>query len=162
MDCVDCHNRPSHIYRLPPEEVDAAIQEGRISRDLPYVRREAIRILEQDHPSHDAAREEIAAALAAFYRENHPDLTVDAAEKIAAGGKALGDIYAWNVFPGMNVAWGTYPDHIGHESTPGCFRCHDDSHQTEEGETISQDCDTCHSLLALEEEDPAIIAELNP
>ena len=162
MDCVDCHNRPSHIYRLPRNEVDAAIREGLISRDLPYVRREAIRLLEQEYASHDAARAEIAAALAVFYRENYPDLTVAAAEQVAAAGAALGDIYCWNVFPSMNVGWGAYPNHIGHESSPGCFRCHDDMHDAEEGETISQDCDTCHTLLAVEEEDPAIIAEINP
>jgi hypothetical protein len=62
----------------------------------------------------------------------------------------------------MNVVWGTYPNHIGHEASPGCFRCHDEEHTTAEGETISQDCYTCHSLLAMEEEDPQILSDLNP
>ena len=62
----------------------------------------------------------------------------------------------------MKVVWGTYPNHIGHQATPGCFRCHDDEHKTESGETISQDCDTCHTLLAIEEQDPAILSQLQP
>jgi hypothetical protein len=45
---------------------------------------------------------------------------------------------------------------------PGCFRCHDDEHRTADGQTISQDCSTCHSLLAVEEENPEILATLNP
>ena len=75
---------------------------------------------------------------------------------------ALAEIYTVNVHPSMGIEWGTYPNHIGHEEAPGCFRCHNDEHSAEGGEVISQDCDTCHSLLALEEENPAILEELNP
>ena len=74
----------------------------------------------------------------------------------------VGEIYASNVFPAMKVTWGTYPNHIGHENFPGCFRCHDDSHETAEGEVISQDCSTCHALLAMEEENPEILTTLEP
>jgi hypothetical protein len=162
MDCIDCHNRPSHIYRLPAPEVDTAILEGRIDRGLPYVRREAIRLLEEEYASHDEAREGIRAGLQVFYSESYPELAAGDGAKIDAAAKAIGNIYCWNVFPEMNIRWGTYPNHIGHETDAGCFRCHDDLHETAEGETISQDCDTCHSLLAMEEEDPAILDELNP
>ena len=62
----------------------------------------------------------------------------------------------------MKIEWGTYPNHIGHQDFPGCFRCHDDEHSTPEGETISQDCYTCHTLLALEEENPEILEQLKP
>lgn len=162
MDCIDCHNRPSHIYRLPAPEVDTAIQDGAIDRELPYVRREAIRLLEEEYASQDEARAGIAAGLLAFYRENYPDLAATDGARIEASAGAIGNIYAWNVFPSMNIQWGTYPNHIGHETDAGCFRCHDDLHETDGGETISQDCDTCHSLLAMEEEDPPILDELNP
>jgi hypothetical protein len=162
MDCIDCHNRPSHAYRLPEPEVDDAIREGAIPRSLPYVRREAIRALQADYGSHAEAREGIAAALSAFYAENYPELAASESESIEQAARAVGDIYSWNVFPEMNVTWGVYPDHIGHETSAGCFRCHDDLHETGDGEVISQDCETCHSLLAMEEEDPAILTELNP
>jgi hypothetical protein len=162
MDCVDCHNRPTHVYRLPEQEIDIAIQEDTISRSLPYVRREGLRLLRQDYASGEEAREAIASGLRAFYGESHPDVASAESALIAAAGEALGDIYTTNVFPSMNVTWGTYPDHIGHVSSPGCFRCHDDEHETEDGETISQDCYECHTLLAMEEEDPEILAELQP
>jgi len=83
-------------------------------------------------------------------------------DAILRSGEELVTLWGSNVFPQMNVTWGTYPLHIGHEVSPGCWRCHDEEHATEDGETISQDCDTCHSLLAMEEEDPAILDDLNP
>jgi hypothetical protein len=46
----------------------------------------------------------------------------------------------------MNVQFGTYPNHAGHIDFPGCFRCHDDSHKTKEGKTISQYCEACHKI----------------
>ena len=70
--------------------------------------------------------------------------------------------YGSNVFPGMKVDWGTYPNHLGHTDFPGCFRCHDDLHTTAEGETISQDCFTCHTLLAMDEENPEVLQTLRP
>jgi hypothetical protein len=50
------------------------------------------------------------------------------------------------VFPLMRVTWGTYPNQLGHIDTPGCFRCHDDSHKTKDGKAISQDCELCHAI----------------
>jgi hypothetical protein len=74
----------------------------------------------------------------------------------------LGDIYSVNVFPQMKVWWNTYPEHIGHETSDGCFRCHGKRLRTAERETISRDCDTCHSILAEREENPDILTQLNP
>jgi nitrate/TMAO reductase-like tetraheme cytochrome c subunit len=162
MDCVDCHNRPSHTFRSPEQEVDAALAAGRIDRSLPYLRREGLKALKQDHPSHSEAAAEIAAQLSAFYQESYPEVAQDHAEAIAQAGRVLAELYASNVFPAMNVTWGSYPNHIGHEAFPGCFRCHDEEHATTEGEAISQDCSTCHSLLAMEEENPEILAQLEP
>jgi len=162
MDCVDCHNRPTHVYRQPDDEVDLALYEGRIDRSLPYIRREGRRVLEQDYPSHDAARQGIDQAVRAFYSEQYPELPTSNGAAIEQAITELGNIYSWNVFPEMKVNWGTYPNHIGHENFPGCFRCHNDEHTTDDGDVISQDCDTCHSLLALEEEEPEIVEMLNP
>ncbi|MCP5120739.1 MAG: hypothetical protein GY953_58850 [bacterium] len=64
------------------------------------------------------------------------------------------------MFPEMEVDWGTYPDHIGHTDFPGCFRCHDDMHNSSDGKTINQDCSACHEILAMEESDPEILANL--
>lgn len=163
MDCVDCHNRPSHVYKTPEQAIDEAIRLERIDRSLPYVRREGLRLLTAaPYSTHEEAAQQIASGLEAFYQDRYPELIGASSETIATAGQALGEVYAENVFPAMSVEWNTYPNHIGHENFPGCFRCHDDEHETEDGETISQDCSTCHSLLAWEEEDPEILAELQP
>jgi len=163
MDCVDCHNRPTHIYRTPEQELDTTLVERRIDVSLPYVRREGLRALQADYPSHEAGREGIAKALADFYRRSYPEVATKKADEIAAAGRALGDIWCWNVFPSMGIAWGTYGNQIGHRDMStevGCFRCHDEEHKTTEGEAISQDCTTCHSVLAEREKDPAVLKTL--
>lgn len=169
MDCVDCHNRPTHIYRSPAEELDRALSGGKIDVSLPYIKREGVRILESaEYETHDAARAGIAQDLQAFYRENYPDVAAQNAAAVAAAGEVLGDIYSWNVFPHMKVNWDTYPDHSGHppvrsrEDAPGCFRCHNRNHQTADGERISRSCDLCHTVLATREQDPEILRILNP
>jgi nitrate/TMAO reductase-like tetraheme cytochrome c subunit len=162
MDCVDCHNRPTHVYFLPEQAVDDAIEHGQISRELPFVRREALRVLRAEYASHDEAAAGIAESLRAYYAGEHPQAAAQQAGAIATAADVLGRIYATNVFPAMNVQWGTYPNHIGHQYFDGCFRCHDDEHKSEDGQSISQDCDTCHSLLAIEEQDPEILAQVRP
>lgn len=162
MDCIDCHNRPTHIYRLPHDELDAALTAGTIDRTLPYIRREGLKALKGQYASRDAAQRGIGDALRAAYAER--GITLSSAQTAALGhaGETLSEIWGRNVFPQMNIGWGTYPSHLGHENAPGCFRCHDDEHQTAAGRTISGDCAICHSVLAMEEENPPILAELNP
>jgi hypothetical protein len=163
MDCVDCHNRPTHVYREPARELDAALVDRRIDPSLPYVRREGLKALLVEYPSHAAARAGIASAITEFYAGSYPQVAAEKKDAVAAAGQALGDIWAWNVFPTMNVKWGTYANHIGHPEMSGevgCFRCHDEQHATADGKTISQDCSTCHSVLAQEEQDPEILKEL--
>jgi hypothetical protein len=160
MDCVDCHNRPTHIYRFPDQELDAALLDRRIDPSLPYVRREGMKLLNDQYPSQQQARDAIAKGLTAFYQQSYPQLVGQKAQLIAAAGRALGDIWCWNVFPSMNITWGTYRTQIGHRDMStefGCFRCHDEEHKTETGETISQDCTTCHSILADREKNPEVL-----
>ncbi len=162
MDCVDCHNRPTHIYRTPEQGIDEAIRGGAIPKSLPYIRREGLRLLKGEFPSHEQARASISDGIFEFYLKEYPDLAAAEGQVIERAALALGDVYCSNVFPDMKVTWDTYPNHIGHTQSVGCFRCHDDIHETERGETISQDCFTCHSLLALEEENPEILEQLRP
>ena len=162
MDCIDCHNRPSHVYKLPAQELDTAMESGAVAADLPYVKREGMRLLQEEWASHDEARTAIPAGLQAFYAESYPDLLETRADDIRRAGDAMTVIWTTNVHPQMNVTWGTYPNHIGHAWFDGCFRCHSDEHESDDGQVISQDCDTCHSLLAYEEEDPDILTQLSP
>ena len=138
--------RPPHTRRAPCQAL-----RRRRSRQVPH----RVRSVRQ-------TRSTIAAAIRSYYDEEQPEIAVAKSDSIDQAGRTLGEIYSTNVFPEMKVTWGTYPDHIGHQDFPGCFRCHDDGHTTEDGETISQDCFTCHSLLAMDEEDPEILELLQP
>ena len=159
MDCVDCHNRPAHNFRSPEHEVDLAMVEGRIDRTLPFIRREGVRILtEKEYASHDEARAGIAAAVKEFYVKNYPDRAGSA--EVEQAGKTLGDAYCWNNFPHMRVVWNTYPSHLGHQQSPGCFRCHDNKHKSEDGEKVSKKCGTCHNVVVEEESDSKLLQEL--
>jgi hypothetical protein len=162
MDCIDCHNRPTHVYRLPGRAIDEAMAAGILPGDLPFFRREAYAAVTQTYESGEAALQEIPERLRAFYRENYPDLASSETDKIEAASQAAAKIWSRYVYPEMNVTWGSYPDHIGHQDFDGCFRCHDDEHVSEDGRTISQDCTTCHSILAMEEENPAVLQTLFP
>ncbi len=153
MDCVDCHNRPSHIYRMPEPELDQAIAEGRIDRSLPFVKREGLKALQTEYPSHDAARKGIGDAIQAFYAKQLGGDFATQKTKVDQAAAQLAGIWTGNVFPQMNIKWGTYPNHLGHADEKGCFRCH-------EGTKITQDCNTCHSLVAMEEADPKVLKDL--
>lgn len=158
MDCVDCHNRPAHNFQSPGNEVDRAIAAGLIDRSLPFVKREAMRVVQEQYPSHDEARAVMSEELRNFYAENYPEVAGAQAAAIDAAATALGDIYASNVFPRMKIWWDTYPNHIGHTQSAGCERCHARSMRTAEREQISNDCETCHVLLAEREENPPLLS----
>lgn len=160
MDCIDCHNRPTHIYYGADEAVDLALEREFIEKDLPYIKREGVRAITGDYVSHAAAEQGISAAVAGFYRTEYPELAEERAADIEEAGRILGSVYASNVFPWMNVGWDTYPDHLGHERSPGCFRCHDGDHATAGGETISDDCEICHAVVAWDEASPEILEML--
>ncbi len=162
MDCVDCHNRPTHTFEMPQEALDRALAMGWIPRELPYIRREGLRALLREAASYEEASRGIRSHLETFYRERYPDLYASKTEEIERAIERLTGIYRENVFPSMKVYWGTYPNHLGHLHFEGCFRCHDGLMANDGGETISQDCLTCHTILALEEPSPRILDWLQP
>jgi nitrate/TMAO reductase-like tetraheme cytochrome c subunit len=142
MDCTDCHNRVGHaIAPSADRAVDEALATGLLSR-LPFIRREAIAAVSAQYDNRQAALEAIAERLTVFY-----------AKQANAGGNLLTHavaatqrVYSNNVFPAMQVTWGSYPSNIGHTDAPGCFRCHDEQHKTSGGRTLTQDCETCHRM----------------
>lgn len=143
MDCMDCHNRPSHTFEASAERaVDAAIATGRISRSLPYVRREAVKALAVEYPSQEAAQQGLEQALQQFFG-GQPAADAMAVRRAIVSTQ---EIYRHNIFPSMKVKWGTYSNELGHIDFPGCFRCHDDSHKAKDGKVIRQDCDLCHEI----------------
>jgi len=147
MDCMDCHNRPSHPMAATAERaVDQAIARGEIPRTLPFVRRESVKALKASYPSEGAATEAISRSLRDFYRTEHQDAYMTKRQDVEKTVVAAQRIFSRNVFPEMNVQFGTYANNIGHMDFPGCFRCHDDNHKSKDGKTINQECDTCHSI----------------
>ena len=153
--------QPADAHLSPAAERDRrGPRPGHDRQDAAVHQEEGLRAVQVEYPSHEAARAGIAKDIADYYAKNYPDVAAQKKDAIAAAGKALGDIYAWNVFPAMKVTWGTYPNHLGHKESPGCFRCHDKKHKTDDGDKISKDCDTCHTILAEDEEDPAILRKL--
>jgi hypothetical protein len=146
MDCMDCHNRPTHIY-LPPEiALDRELAAGRISRDLPWVKKVAFDALTKPYPSKEAAHAGIRDALTAFYREQQPEVERRAPGAVTQAVTNVTAIYDRSVFPKMNVTWSTYASNIGHRDWPGCFRCHDGRHVTPDGRALSNECTICHTM----------------
>ncbi len=148
MDCMDCHNRPAHMYTTPDDAVNLALSLGRIDPRLPWIKTNAVYALTRDYPDETAARQGIATLLAQAY----PDLRADPARKQAVEQAidAVQTIYQDNFFPEMKAQWSIYPDNIGHKNWPGCFRCHDGEHRAADGQrTIkANDCNACHIILA--------------
>lgn len=161
MDCIDCHNRPTHIFDLPEPAVNRAMAAGLISPALPFAKKKSLELLRAEYRGRDEASERIPAAFTEFYQQNHPEVFKQRAGEVARSAKGVLEIYLRNIFPHMRVTWGTYPNNIGHTDFPGCFRCHDEQHTSVEGgRQITQDCNACHNLLAVEEAQPAILSEL--
>lgn len=152
MDCIDCHNRPTHIYRSPSEEMDEHIVSGTIDPSLPYIKKVAVELLEKPYASQEEAKAAIARALPAYYAKNYPEVAKEKGPAIEKAVVQVQNIYGNNFFPKMKVAWNTYPNHIGHFYSPGCFRCHDGKHKTATGRTISKDCNLCHTVIGQKQE----------
>jgi hypothetical protein len=147
MDCVDCHNRPSHRFDATADKaVNRALSMSEIPSTLPFIKREATAALKATYPSQTAAGDAIAARLREFYRLNYSDVYMGRRQDVERAVSGTQQLYRRNIFPDMNITWGTYSNNIGHMDFPGCFRCHDDSHKTKDGKTIGQDCALCHSM----------------
>ena len=141
MDCMDCHNRPSHRYLSPERAVNQAMALGKIDPGLPWIKTNAVYVLTRPYKTTDEAKAGIAAALAMRYPGDM---------RIQDATATLQQIYADNFFPEMNASWASYPDNVGHMIWPGCFRCHDGDHKTPDRKlTIkATGCNTCHTILA--------------
>lgn len=147
MDCTDCHNRPTHIYHSPGEEMDMKFVTGKIDRSLPFVKKIAVELLEKPYKTAKEAHAAIAAGIPAYYAKEYPKVAQEKTAAITQAVEQVKDIYSRNFFPEMKVSWSTYPSNLGHFYTPGCFRCHDDKHKAPNGKIISKDCKICHTLL---------------
>jgi hypothetical protein len=159
LDCLDCHNRATHVYRKPERVLDEALAEGTIDPDLPFVKREGLALLSASYPTQEEGLEAMAD-LEAFYGSEYPNVASSQTQAIEQAVEELREIYQQTTFPSMNLTWDSYPDNLGHLDFPGCFRCHDGEHLDEQGEPIPYNCTLCHSVPVAVQPDQAPSAAL--
>src|ERR1051325_1389008 len=147
MDCIDCHNRPAHIYLPPDVAVDQSLAAGKMDASLPYLKRQAVEVLSRPYSTNDEALQSIASALEGFYRANYADLSAQRGDAIKGAVGETKRIYQTYFFPEMKTDWRAHPNNIGHLYSQGCFRCHDGEHTSPTGKTIKNDCNICHTML---------------
>lgn len=149
MDCIDCHNRPSHIYNIPYKEVNKYMSNNRISKELPYIKNLAVQVLESYSINRENSYDEISSYINNFYKKNYPEVAKSKPEEIKKSIENINRIYLRNYFPEMKVNWKHYPNNLGHLYSDGCFRCHDGKHKSLDGKkTISHDCNVCHTIIS--------------
>jgi len=150
MDCIDCHNRPAHIYHPPASSVNRNLAINQIDPELPFIKSLAVKVLDTPYSSKQIGLDSIKIAINNFYELNYPNIASSMEESISKSIKSIQNIYDKNYFPSMNVSWKNFPNNIGHLNAKGCFRCHDGKHRTDDGKVLSRDCNTCHTILAQE------------
>jgi len=145
MDCIDCHNRATHIFRSPADLIDTALAQGTIDPGLPYIKREGLKALVPPSASLSEALNRVES-IGGFYRASYPQLYDEKKEALARSLDGLKEVARLTTFPEMGVTWQTHSDNVGHPSGPGCFRCHGKLAEPASGKSISIACDNCHQL----------------
>lgn len=148
MDCMDCHNRPSHKYRTPSDYIDDGLATGIIPKELPEIKMVAMSMFGQKFSTMDSSLNYFATYINDYYKDGYPDIYNNQKELIDNAIKGIQDEFQLNAFPEMNVYHSSYAEHIGHQESAGCFRCHSGSHKSPSGKAINNDCNMCHTILA--------------
>jgi nitrate/TMAO reductase-like tetraheme cytochrome c subunit len=146
MDCIDCHNRATHIYKSPEQIIDEDMAQGLIDKTLPYIKWAGMQALDPPNASLDEAYAKVDV-LEQFYQANYPQVYADKRAEIEQALDELRQVAVLTTFPWMHVTWKTYLDNLGHQNSPGCFRCHGKlvpENDIQGGATIDAKCDTCH------------------
>ncbi len=148
MDCIDCHNRPTHVYSPPAISVNEMMADGFIDTTLPYIKSVSVQALNTTYTTKPIALDSIKTYIEEFYQANYPSEYAEKKASIESSIKGVQKIYSLNDFPEMNVSWKKYPNNIGHMYSSGCFRCHDGKHVSSDGKVISKNCTACHTILS--------------
>jgi hypothetical protein len=160
MQCVDCHNRPTHTFQLPERAMNLAMELGRIPVTLPFIKKKGVEVLKTEYASSEEAAQKIPAAIRDYYRQSQPAVYAARAADVDMAANAILAIYNQNVFPDLKITWGNYKNNLGHTDFPGCWRCHDELHASADNKTITQDCGACHEVVATSEPSPQVLQTL--
>ncbi len=147
MDCMDCHNRATHIFRSPGELIDMALTQGKIDKDLPFIKREGLSALDPPNSSLALAMAKIEV-IKESYKNSYPQVYAEKEQAIDDAIDELKEIATLTTFPDMKVTWETYADNSGHQQSPGCLRCHGTlvaAAGDQAGKVIDGRCNLCHS-----------------
>ncbi len=147
MDCMDCHNRPSHEYLAPPFFTDISLTRGDIPKELPDIKQVAMGIHYLNFPTTDTAMMVIEADVREYYEMMYPEIFEEKYHLIEKAIAGIQEDFKQNIFPEMKARWDVYPNHLGHINSTGCHRCHDDKHKSSSGRVISRDCNLCHTIV---------------
>ncbi len=166
MDCIDCHNRVGHEIPDLNQAIDAQIDAGTIATDLPYVKREASDRLSASYSS-TADADRAIDGLRDFYAARYPLVARDKSAEIDSAISSLKVLYGLVATPDMKVTAATYPNNIGHQTSPGCFRCHDGAHYkvvngAVTSETIPSQCATCHTFPQIGQTESGVLIGQRP
>ena len=148
MDCIDCHNRPTHIYHPGARSVNHVMSLGWIDPKLPNVKSVAVQALDAPYSTKQGALDSIKLAIEEYYKTNYPEIAASRKTGIDSAIAEVQRIFGRSYFPEMRVNWKRFPDNLGHMYYLGCFRCHDGKHVSDDGKVLSRDCNTCHTILA--------------
>jgi hypothetical protein len=148
MDCIDCHNRPTHIYHPPARTVNHLMSLGWIDPTLPNVKSIAVKSLEGTYATKGGGLDSIGGMIRDFYAQSYPAIAASKKSVIDSAVSQVQSIYSRNYFPEMSVSWKKFPDNLGHLYYKGCFRCHDGKHKSDDGKVLSRECNTCHIILS--------------
>jgi hypothetical protein len=161
MDCVDCHNRPAHVYLPPDVTVDQAFVAGRLDPSVPYLKRQAVEILSKPYATTPEAVSAIASGFNDYYRINYPEIYSQKRSSIDGAVAEVQRIFQTYFFPEMKTDWQTHPNNIGHLYSAGCFRCHDGEHVSNDGKVITNNCNVCHTVI-YDSLNPAASVKMGP
>ncbi len=145
MDCVTCHNRVTHNFKVPSKSVDESMASGLIDPSIPLIHQKAVAALSEKYETRDEAVKAIAA-IEEDYKSNLFDYYSQNGKEIQAAVAEIQAIYDRTVFHDQKIDWTTYPNNLGHINAPGCFRCHDGKHLNDLNESVRLECNVCHSI----------------
>lgn len=145
MDCITCHNRITHLVPPPDDMIDQMITNGQILQSIPEIRRISLEVFSRPYKTGELALNSIAG-IQDYYETYYPEYYAENENIVQDAISALQQAYSQSVYPEQKSDWNSHANNIGHDFSPGCFRCHDGQHLNDENEAVRLECNLCHSI----------------